>query len=172
MPSDQDINICFDLGKKCTGFAIMRGYELLRYGRYGNDKASDAELFTRTYALCKSLVEWCEERELVPTRICFEAAEQQKGRANEIYFAMATALKVFGAKRDLPLAKVYSSSIKYYVAGHGHAEKGDVVDAVNRRYGLTLSRDAKRSQDHNVADAIGVGMTVADPDLRSLKEVA
>lgn len=173
LPKDA-INICFDLGKKCTAFAIMRGPTLLRHGYKTFDKKTkDAELFTSIYSLCGSLVGWCEEHGHTPTRIAFEAAEQQQGRANEIYFSLMTALKVFGAKRNLPVCKVYSSSMKYLVAGHGHAKKADMVLAINRRYDLRLSQDEKRSLDHNIADAIAVGVTVVGLDFDDeLREVA
>lgn len=177
LPKDA-VNICFDLGKKCTAFAIMRGPKILRYGykqfsKGKHDPKSDAELFTGVYSLVGSLVAWCEEQGYTPTRIAFEAAEQQKGRANEIYFSLMTALKVFGAKRNLPVCKVYSSTMKFEVAGHGHAKKAEMVEAINRRYGLSLSQDEKRSLDHNIADAISVGLVILSDDFEgTLREVA
>lgn len=172
LPKDA-INICFDLGKKCTAFAIMRGPELLRYGYKRFDGRSDAQLFRGVYSLVGELVNWCQEQGYQPTRISFEAAEQQKGRANEIYFSLMTALKVYGDKANLPVCKVYSSTIKLVVAGHGHAKKADVVEAINRRCDLSLSVDETRSLDHNIADAIGVGLTTVMLDFEEkLKAVA
>ncbi len=94
--------------------------------------------------------------------ITFEAAEKQAGRAAEVYFAMATAVKVFAEKKGVPAYKIYTSALKKAVTGDGRADKRTVVSNINRLFGTDLEDKANPPVDDDIADAIGVGYTAIE----------
>ncbi len=154
--------LCLDLGKKSTGYAGMDCGRLDFYGKVGHRHATDAELFRRTLKMLKALDRQITNKGKMLGCISFEAAERQAGRAAEVYFTMATAVKVFAEQKGVPAFKVYSSSIKKTMTGDGGAEKRSVIHHVNKRYGLDLDEELNPSPDSDIADAIATGFTAMD----------
>ena len=56
-------------------------------------------------------------------------------------------------RRRIPYLVVPPSTLKKFVTGHGHAEKRDVIAAINERFGTEVT-------DDNVADAGGLALFV------------
>lgn len=153
--------LCFDLGKTMMGYAGLDQGRLTFYGRISHKRYSDAEIFKRTYALCKKLNAKVQASGKKIDCVTFEAAERQIARAGEVYFTQAAALKVFAHDLDVPLYKVYSSSIKKHVGGDGGIKtKEPVISGINKLFGLEL--DAETEKDDDIADAIAAGVTAID----------
>jgi Holliday junction resolvasome RuvABC endonuclease subunit len=151
--------IAFDLGKSCTGWAIMNGSKLLGYGRRSFENLDTPELYDAMVSLLDGVhASAFNQTGHKPLVAAMEAAEHQRGSAQEAYAPLYVALRVWARAHLMGVAKVYSGTIKKVVTGSGRAPKEEVVAAINQTYGLTLSV-AKKSADHNVADAIGAGLT-------------
>lgn len=150
--------LAFDLGKSCTGWALMNHSRLIAHGRMSFVGRDEVEMFHGLASLVDGLyVKAVSEFGLRPKVIAVEAAEHQRGEAREAYCALYISLRVKARAHLAGVAKVYSATIKKVVTGSGRASKADVVASVNQVYQTGLSSQEK-SADHNVADAIGAGL--------------
>jgi len=151
------VRSAFDLGKSCTGIAVFKENALLFHDKRSFKGANSAVMFIEFTKVLDNLDTAMRMAGSHIELFTFEAAEHQQGKAREAYFVLSTALCVFAYRHNAKAAKVYSTTIKKIVTGHGSASKEEMVEAINKRYGLRLSSE-KKSADHNVADAIGVGL--------------
>ena len=81
-----------------------------------------------------------------------QSKKTPKGPAGHVYGALLCVVETFACHHDLPLYPVHVSTAKK-TAGHGHYTKNQMVEAAQRRWGLTIV-------NHDEADSLWVAETV------------
>lgn len=153
------LTLGLDLGKSCTGWAILDDTKLVRHGHWRYTKMPAPQMFSAFTGDLELILDVIENYYRAdPGTIAFEAAEHQQGKAREAYFTLSTALRVVAYNRNIRVAKVYPGTVKKIMTGNGAADKPEMVAAVNKTFSLDFD-DKKTGVDHNVADAIAIGLT-------------
>jgi len=150
--------LAIDLGKRCTGWALLRDTRLLAYDRATFTKQTVPQMYDGMERVLGKAMAHASRFGLSVGTIAFEAAEHQKGKAQEAYCTLATCVRVFAGRNSIRAAKVYPGSVKKIMTNNGGASKEEMVEAVNQTFKLGFS-PAKTGTDHNVADAIAIGLT-------------
>ena len=81
--------------------------------------------------------------------VIFEQAHHRGGAATELCVGMTTRVMEFAASRYADYKAVHSGTLKRHITGKGNANKGAVIEAVNRRFNLQVT-------DDNEADALAM----------------
>jgi Holliday junction resolvasome RuvABC endonuclease subunit len=164
--------ICLDPSKACTGWAIMDDDTLLAYGSESfNDCHDAADLYIAFYSFLSSLFEKGTSHGVI-THLAFENSWKQPGKAGIAYNAINMAILVFCKNHNIIPEPIAPTSIKLALTGSGMGEKNQVMDAINKMYGLSFRKrhpgprrkngwnpDDFSDTDHNISDAIAVGVT-------------
>ena len=75
----------------------------------------------------------------------------KKGPASHVYGALLAVVEMFAAENDIPLFPIHIATAKK-TAGHGRFSKEQMIDAAQKRWGVTII-------NHDEADALWVGET-------------
>lgn len=153
--SSSDAILSFDLGKKCTAWAITENGLFVDYGTIGflpKQKTSDLYLGLR-HLMARVMDNFA------PERVAFEYAAFQRGHALEQFHALSMAVKVGAHEARIPCYKVPSANIKRVMTGKGNAKKPEMIRAVNKMMGLSLDPE-RETPDSDIADAIATGVAL------------
>lgn len=168
--------ISLDPGKKHTGYAIWRAssnsneaflmdYGLIDYDAQGLDAIGAAMSLHDTIMTIPYIY-----KNLLFSHLFFENGFTQPGPAGEAFYNMTTMLRVACRRLRIEAVPIAPLSVKRIVAGSGKAEKNEVIDRINQLFNLNLKNQKPPKKhrkegeeysdtDHNIADAIGVGIT-------------
>ena len=84
--------------------------------------------------------------------VAFEDVRPVNKHHSEIHFGLSGVLAEVCFRRNTPLLRATSSAVKKALAGHGRADKEEMLTAARERFpGANVS-------NHDEADALGVGL--------------
>jgi len=176
-PQPFDSIISIDPGKKHTGVAVwikdedgihLDGYNLFNFDEQNLDAIEAAMLL---YDIILAIPEMDYYNKHFFSHVFYENGFTQPGPAGEAFFNLTTMIRVACKIASLKAMPIAPSSMKRIVGGSGKAEKNEVIERINQYLGLSLkcqgpSKKAEKlnpelysATDHNIADAIGVGLT-------------
>lgn len=146
--------ISLDLSKRNTGYAIWGGTRVVQAGSHSFQEHvyfGDALLsFQHWLTHLMKRVEQIDA--LGPDWVAYEEVMVRNKVHGELHFGMVGILAMACAGLRLPLLGVNTMTMKKVVAGTGKASKEQMVREVQLRY------PDLGNIDHDVADAIGVGI--------------
>lgn len=160
--------LSFDLGKK-TGWSLMLRMDgvisVEDYGLYSlpNEFGLGTKAMLNRgelgYAMTQVVDRLIKIYGPVIDCVAREFAINQRGKAQEIWNTLDSALCFYCYSNGIKLARVSPKEMKFQLTGSGVADKVEVVKHVRQRYGIKefSSRHAKDYFDQ--ADAVGVGHT-------------
>jgi Holliday junction resolvasome RuvABC endonuclease subunit len=76
-------------------------------------------------------------------------AHHRGGFATELLVGLVTRVQECCAAWEVEYTKVHSQTLKKFITGTGRAEKAAVIEAVNKKFGITVV-------DDNEADALAL----------------
>ena len=153
--------VALDLGMACTGYAVFaNNVELVDFGVWHPKHYQLAGGFYKLKTELEKLGDYYGGF----VSVDYEAAYRQKGKALQNWMILYTAVSVYAFDQNVATVPVASSLAAKLAVGpdtklpmNSRDRKQAVVRGINRQFGLYL--DPKPgSNDHNIADAISIGL--------------
>jgi Holliday junction resolvasome RuvABC endonuclease subunit len=163
--SKEEIVLCLDVSKKCTGYCLASKKDLIKYGKYVADGDEDnaAKLYNFTTWLDKMIISLPYK----PTTVVIESIfyrRNVKTHAILNQYMGACLAQVYKTLHIEPIL-IAPRTVKYSVRpkkGKSHDEnKLNMVNKINQLYGLDLRfhKNNKDISDDDIADAIALYLT-------------
>ena len=149
---DSIVGISLDLSKVATGWAKWVDGHLVRTGTVS---FSNCEYVG---ALLLAWEEWLKREVKIDELdwVAFEDVRPINKFHSEIQFGMVGELSKRAYRAQIPLLRIASSTMKKAATGNGRANKEETVAAIAKRFvDFSIS-------DHNIADAVGVGLAALE----------
>lgn len=140
--------LSIDPGTRHTGYAILEGEELKKYGCI--EPKSSLELGDRLMTISKYIKDLIRAHN--PTTIICE--DQYGGKNTKTLMALREVTgvaRLAAAEFNIDFYLIQATSIKKSVTGDGRASKDKVRNAINEKYQLQITND-------NISDAIAAGV--------------
>jgi Holliday junction resolvasome RuvABC endonuclease subunit len=143
--------VSLDLSKTRTGAAKWRNREPIStlsesFTGSGDTGALLAAFRSWLATLIAHDVEW----------VAFEDVRPVNKHHSEIHFGMVGVLAEMCYRRDIPLLRVTTPSMKKALIGKGRATKEEALAAARERY------PRANAQNHDEAEALGVGLAACE----------